>query len=342
MRGRRRLFGTIGLCLALTLALAGGALASGKGKDKDRDKESRKGNTQSTATIALPGDAIFPEGIAAKGKYIYTGSSADGRIFRAERRGTTGELLSPAGDQGRTAAIGMKIDRSGHLVVAGGPTGTVFVLDRETGATLGKYARPAAGAYVPGTPTFLNDVAIAKNGDAYITDSFSAVIYRIPAASLAAPTMTGVLEEWLTLAGTPIVYQNGFNLNGIVAYKNRFLIVVQSNTGKLYRIRIGSKQVTEISVRGADIVGGDGLVLHDNRLYVVNRGEVDVLKMKRKFRSARLRTTITDATFDSPTTAALHKGRLYVVNSQFGKQATGTAAAPFTISVIKPGRRGKG
>ncbi len=337
MRGQRRLLGTIGLCLALTLAVAGGAVASGKGKDKERDKGSKKGGA-ATPTIVLPGEGIFPEGIAAKGSNIYTGSAADGRIFRASRGGSTGELLSPAGDQGRTAAIGMKIDRSGHLVVAGGPTGTVFVLDRKTGSTLGKFARPAAGAYAAGTRTFLNDLTIAKNGDAYITDSFSAVIYRIPAASLAAPTMTGVLEEWLTLAGTPIVYQNGFNLNGIVAYKNRTLLTVQANTGKLFRIQIGSKTVTEVALNGADITGGDGLVLHDERLYVVNSGAVDVLKLKKKFRSARLKTTITDGTFDSPTTAALHKGRLYVVNSQFGKRAAGTAAPPFTISVVKPGK----
>ncbi len=324
---RRRILALVGITAALSLTVTGSLLADGgKGKKKA---------PKAATTITVPGNAVFPEGIAAKGEWIYTGSSRDGTIFRAPRRGTAAVQLAPPGVDGRTAALGMKIDKNGHLLVAGGATGKVFVLDRETGATLGVFAN--TGVYAPGGPTFLNDLAIAKNGDAYVTDSFAAVIYRIPAAALAAPTTTGVLEGWLTLAGTPIVYQNGFNLNGIVARK-KYLLTVQTNTGKLFRIKIKTKRIAEITVRGTNLTGGDGLILDDERLYVVHTGVVDILKLKHSLRSAKLRTTITDPSFDSPTTAALHKGRLYVVNSQFGRPSSGVyaAGAPFTISVLKP------
>jgi Cu-Zn family superoxide dismutase len=326
--------------LALALVGAGAAVAKeGKGQEKSKGKD--RGVSLRVSSISLPGATVFPEGIAAAGAYIYTGSSGQGTIFRAPRRGSAAEILSPGGTDGRTAAIGMKADRKGNLIVAGGGTGKVFVLDRATGATLGIYSRPAGGVYAPSTPTFLNDVVITKNGDAYITDSFSAVLYRIPAASLAAPSTTGTLEEWLAgPALAPIAYQNGFNLNGIVADKNRYLLVVQANTGKLYRVTISTKAVQEVTVTGTTLTGGDGMVLENkNRLSVVHEGKVDVLKLSRNLRRAKLRATITSSTFDSPTTAAIHKGRLYVVNSQFGKRATGTPPAlPFTISVIKPGR----
>jgi Cu-Zn family superoxide dismutase len=324
---RRRIIALVGIAAALSLTVTGSLLADG-GKGKKKTPKAAK-------TITVPGNAVFPEGIAAKGEWIYTGSSADGTVYRAPRRGTLAVQLAAPGVDGRTAALGMKIDRKGHLLVAGGATGKVFVLDRATGATLGVFSN--TGVYGPGGPTFLNDITIAKNGDAFITDSFAAVIYRIPAAALAAPTMAGVLEGWLTLAGSPIVYQDGFNLNGIVANK-KYLLTVQTNTGKLFRIKIKSKQIGEITVRGTNLTGGDGLVLNDEQLYVVHTGVVDILKLKSSLRSAKLKKTITDPSFDSPTTAALHKGRLYIVNSQFGRPTTGpnVAGAPFTISVLKP------
>ncbi len=327
---RRRTLALAGLAAALSLTVTASLLADG-GKGKKKGK--------AATTIAIPGPAVYPEGIAAKGAWIYTGGSQDGTIYRAPRRGTTAEILAAPGVDGRTAAIGMKIDKNGHLLVAGGPTGTVFVLDRTTGATLGKFTRPVGGAYDANDPTFLNDIVVAKNGDAYVTDSFSAVIYWISASALAAPVIGGILEEWLLLAGSPIVYQNGFNLNGIVAKKNKYLLTVQFNTGKLFRINIATRQITEVTVNGTTLTGGDGMILHGERLYVVHQGVVDVLKLKNNLRSAKLRQTITSPTFDSPTTAALHKGRLYVVNSQFGKLFASPPVAPtlpFTVSVLKP------
>lgn len=317
--------------LTVALVSAGGLAA----KDPKRDR-----NTAGT-TIALPGDAVYPEGVTAAGRYVYTGSSSQGTIFRGPRKGGTAQILSPGGTDGRTAAIGMKVARNGNLVVAGGGTGKVFVLDRATGATRGVFSN--AGAYTAGGPTFLNDVAIARNGDAYVTDSFAAVIYRIPAASLANPPAlpaTGQLEPWLLLEGSPITYQAGFNLNGIVAKKG-LLLVVQANTGKLFRISIGTKRIVEVPVTGATLTGGDGMVLTGRELYVVHQGKIDVVKLTRRFTRAKLRRTITDPTFDSPTTAAIHRGRLYVVNSQFGRRNATPPVSPvlpFTVSVLRPGR----
>lgn len=327
---RRGIIALVGIAAALSLTVTGSLLADG-GKGKKKSPKAAK-------IITVPGGAVLPEGIAARGKSIYTGSSADGTIYRAPARaGSTAVELSAGGADGRTAALGMKFDKRGHLLVAGGGTGKVFVLDRSTGATLGIFSRPAGGAYAPGGPTFLNDIAIAKNGDAYVTDSFAAVIYRIPAAGLAAPTMSGALEEWLLLEGSPIVYQNGFNLNGIVARK-KYLLTVQTNTGKLFRIKIGTKQIAKVKVRGTSLIGGDGMILDDEKLYVVHAGVVDVLKLKSSLTSVKkLRKTIKDPSFDSPTTAALHKGRLFVVNSQFGRiGGPNPPAAPFTISVLNP------
>ncbi len=124
----------------------------------------------------------------------------------------------------------MKTDPAGRLYVAGAATGLVFVYDTATGGLVRGFTTGLAG------PQFLNDVAIAPDGDAFVTDSFRPVLYRVPAEDVVAGEPTGTLDAWLDLTGTPIVHQAGFNPNGIVATPDgKYLIVVQANTGKLFR-----------------------------------------------------------------------------------------------------------
>lgn len=296
--------------------------------------EARRLHGGATRTIILPGDGVFPEGVAATGERLYVTSAGTGAIFTARVGAQTAAVLSPAGTDGRTAAIGVKVDRrNDQLVVAGGAAGSIWLVDRRTGATRGVFANGLTQG------TFVNDIAIARNGDVYATDSFRPVIYRIAAADLAGPATGGTLETWLDLTGSPVVFTDGaFNNNGIVvAGHGRHLIVAQANVGKLWRIDTETKAIAEIPVSNGDITGADGLVLARGRLIVVNSGAVDVLRLNADHTAATVKRTIEDATFDSPTTAALRKGRLYVVNSQFGKGPS--AAAPFTVSVVRLGHR---
>ena len=60
----------------------------------------------------------------------------------------------------------------------------------------------------------------------------------------------GEVEAWLALSGTPLEYEEGFNLNGIASSPDgAYLIVVQSNTGELFRITTETKEVTQIDLR---------------------------------------------------------------------------------------------
>jgi len=84
-----------------------------------------------TRTYALPPDAANPEGVAAdpRTKAFYVTERTGGTVFRG-LRGQDGplEAFLPGGEDGRTAATGIKVDdRRGLLVVAGAETGAVFV-----------------------------------------------------------------------------------------------------------------------------------------------------------------------------------------------------------------------
>jgi hypothetical protein len=280
------------------------------------------------ATYVLPGAAVFPEGVAFQPEtgHFFVSSTSDGSILR-------GHLSEPAaspfiaGTTGQFSAIGLEIDPAGRLYVAGGFSGTARVYNAASRALLGTFASGPNG--------FMNDVAVAKSGDAFVTDSFRPILWRIPAASVGS---SGALEQWLSYAGTPIEYTpvpGDFEVNGIVASDNgRYLVVVQSNTGKLFRIEIATKEVVEIDLGGAS-VNGDGLQLLGRRLYAVAGGAVVEVLLSGDLTRGEVVSRTTDPSFSMPTTNAIARGRMLIVNSQFDRLFSGQPPVlPFTVSSI--------
>ena len=61
-------------------------------------------------------------------------------------------------------------------------------------------------------------------------------------------------EVWINFTNTPLQYQQGFNLNGIaITDDGRYIITVQSNTGKLYRIATATKEIEVVNL-GSQLV----------------------------------------------------------------------------------------
>jgi sugar lactone lactonase YvrE len=278
----------------------------------------------------LPGSSVFPEGIAYDERtgLVFVSSATDGTIFRGR---VSDESLTPflaPGADGRTMAVGLEVDNDGHLFVAGGATGFILIYDELTGALV---ARVSGGS----SPTFINDITVDRDGVAYATDSQSPVIYRV------SPNGSGgyTLDRWLELAGTPIVYGPGFNLNGIVvAPGDRYLFTVQSNTGKIYRVDIATREIVQVDVGGATFVNGDGLWIRGNTLYVLQNQQEIISEIRLQPQRARgtLVGQTTDASFMFPTSLVGARGRLLVVNSQFDKRAPGaTPVLPFTVSIVR-------
>jgi Cu-Zn family superoxide dismutase len=277
----------------------------------------------------LPGSSVFPEGIAydERTQLVFVSSTTDGTIFRGSASDETLTPFLPPGADGRTTAVGLEVDNDGHLFVAGGQTGFVWVYDELTGDLI-------AALQTGSSPTFINDIAVDKDGIAYITDSMSPVIYR------ARPNGSGgyTIERWLELAGSPIVYGPGFNLNGIVVSpSDRYLFTVQTNTGKIYRIDIATKDIVQLDVGGATFVNGDGLWIRGNTLYVLQNQQAIITEIRVQPNQARgtVVSQTTDPSFAVPTSLVGARGRLLVVNSQFNRRGPGlTPVLPFTVSVV--------
>ncbi|MBA2895084.1 SMP-30/gluconolactonase/LRE family protein [Nonomuraea soli] len=273
-------------------------------------------------TIALP-NGWQPEGIAIdRDGQAYFGSRATGSIYRADLKTGQGTIISQGPG---TPSLGLKTDKRDRLFVAGGTGGDARVIDTGTGAVLKSYQLAAAGA------SFVNDV-ILHRGAAYFTDSRNPAIYKLtlgrrgalPEAATAIP-LTGAMQ-----------YTTGNNANGIEVTPDRTgLLIVQSNTGKLFRADPASGVTTEVDLGGETLVNGDGLLLRGTTLYVVqNRlNTVTVLTLDEAATKGTVTKRITDPRFDVPTTVAAWRGRLYLPNARF--TTTPTPETPYTVVAVK-------
>ncbi len=211
-------------------------------------------------SYALPGDTLFPEGIVYNNKTgnFYTGSVSNGDILQVNVVSGETKLLASGAAHNRKAATGMKIDQMNRLWVCGGADNKIQVLDLD-----GKLIKSWDTNALFGSG-FIND-CIIDNTHIYFTDSRVRKIYR----TSIAESQPGNLEEWLSFTDAQIMYAaTGTNANGIVSTSdNKYLIIVISSSGKLYRIDKATKAISEI-VLNTPVTSGDGLYLEGTTLYV--------------------------------------------------------------------------
>jgi sugar lactone lactonase YvrE len=289
------------------------------------------------ATIALP-DGFQPEGIAIGAlPFAFFGSRADGSIYRASLATGRGAVISPGPG---TPSLGMKLDARGRLFVAGGVGGDARVIDGLSGRVLATYP-------LQEVPAFINDVVLTRDA-AWFTDSANPVLFRLPldrpaldGSVLGGPALSadGGLPrptqiERLPLTGA-IVYATGTNANGITATPDGSgLLIVQSNTGLLFRVDPDTGITTAVDLGGQTLPNGDGMLLRENTLYVVqNRlNIVAELRLDATGTRGEVVTRVTDPRLDVPTTIAAYGPRLYLPNARFGTPPT--PETPYTAVAI--------
>jgi Cu-Zn family superoxide dismutase len=323
---RRILIAILGI-VALT---AGAAVASADRGGGHGDRHGGGGTAERLFTLS-PDPAGNPEGVAfdRRSKAFFVGITNGGAIYRGTLDSDT---VSPFID-GATgkAAVGLKVRRR-KLYVAGGPTGSITVYDI--------HAKPpvAVATFQTGAGGFLNDLVVTRRGDVYVTDSFRPTLWHVTAEQVRAGSGT---PQALDVSAIPYEGGGAFNVNGIVAKGNRKLVVVDSNSGKLFRIALGDggasiRAIDEIT--GATVPGGDGLLLDQGRLVVVqgNPAQLSFLKLRDGARRATLDRTQTSDKLRGPSTVDRAKNLYLVVNADFA-----TSRKPFTVAGL-PARSKRG
>ncbi|HKK28531.1 MAG TPA: hypothetical protein VKB18_10645 [Gemmatimonadota bacterium] len=160
-------------------------------------------------TVVLREPGLYPEGIeydAGSGRFLAS-SVTRGSVTCVADDGSHGILVA---DTASPSAVGLHV-AGGRLYVARADVAAAFDSTVEGRARLGVYdlasGRPLysaeLGPLAPGGRHFANDVAVDGEGNAYITDSLSPVVYRVAADGAAS-----VFARDTLLGG-------GFGLNGI-------------------------------------------------------------------------------------------------------------------------------
>jgi sugar lactone lactonase YvrE len=293
--------GPVRLSQAIRLsALAVGFLGMLPGCSKD-DEPAMPAVTN-PSRISVPQAGLSPEGVQyddANKRFIVS-SRTKGFISTVRDDSTFNQL---ADDPRLISTIGVNLDASrSRILVAVSDNGantsrtTATTLRKRAAVAIFNATSGALSSYVdlgglrPALNHFANDIAVDSQGNAYITDSLSPIIYKVDAQG----TATVFLENAQLSAATA----TGFGLNGIVFHPDGYLLVAKSDDGKLFKVPLNNPTGFTLVTSNQSLTGADGLLLFDPTTLVVVAGS----------QSTVFRMTTTDAWATTTRTASFATG----------------------------------
>lgn len=225
-----------------------------------------------TVTFISPG--LYPEGVGhdALNQRFLVSSITSGNVGVVSYEGDYMPFIS---DDRLISTIGLEVDEARmRVLVAGADPGGTPNSDPSTAgqtAVLGIYNLHTGapiqfidlGALRPDMPHFANDITIDDSGNAYITDSFSPIIYKVDVWGNAS-----VFYENEDFA-TP---QGAFGFNGIAFHPAGYLLVAYSIENAIYKIPLNNTSAISQVQLNDPLESPDGLLLSQNgkQLIVVN------------------------------------------------------------------------
>jgi len=246
------------------------------------------GDSKVFSPVAAPG---YPEGIAVNGNSYYVSGPATfgqplGSAYVKAYDLKTGAFEANYPITITNPFAGM----SAASCAAFGPDGDLYVVEPFVGIIrMGLDAANSQSVYssfIPSGPSLLNDLAFDDAGNLYVTDSFAATIYKVPAGG-------GAASVWFTdprLAGDPNL---PFGVNGIRFDKNNqnvYVTVTAETTtlnGVVYRIPFTANPPASSMVEfhrytlALGLPGPDGIAFgKSGKLYVALAGtsQISVLR----------------------------------------------------------------
>jgi len=220
----------------------------------------------STEAFKLPEKDLIPESVAydAQDKVFYISSVHKRKVVSRNAKGLTQDLSHDS--DGLWSTMGMKVDVvRRHLWVTStgtpqmdrfdssddGKTG-VFKYDLKTKKLLKKYL-------LPGNGRWFGDLAVAKSGDVFITDSKGLCVYKIG-------FKTDSLELWIP-AG-PFYSPQGLDFSG----DEKYLFVADYSRGVL-RFDMQTREYILLDMGDRTCaLGIDGMYFYKNSLIAVQNG----------------------------------------------------------------------
>jgi len=223
-------------------------------------------NFASYNTLNVP---LLPEGIEYDpDRENFIVSSALGGAINLIRTDGSVSTLVPPGVFNGNGSFGLQIDTANNRLLAvvaniQNPTiAQLFRFDLEDGSLIDSVDLASLNQ-LPGL-TFVNDVAVDDEGNAYVTNSDQGVIYKVDVAGEAS-----IFFQDNSFTPPNPFTQNGFN--GIEYHEDGFLLVVHSVNDEIYKIAIDDPStIAEVDLPDGYLRSGDGMFLDGNELVVVS------------------------------------------------------------------------
>jgi hypothetical protein len=210
---------------------------------------------------------LFPEGMVydAANDRFFVSSIAQGTIGTVSRKGIYSPFIQ---DAALASTAGMEIDKAhDRLSVTNakveGTLAQLVIYDLNTKARL--HLVDLVAVANDGAPHLANDVAIDQQGNAYVTDSYAGIIYKVE------PNGTASIF-YQNAAYTPAPGAFGFNGIEYSNSKGGYLLVAHSALNQIIRIPVDNPAALTTVQLDKSIVSPDGLLLSKNskELIIVN------------------------------------------------------------------------
>lgn len=285
-----------------------------------------------SAPMMIEDTGVFPESLTstAAGDLII-GSSAKGAIYRARAGEASAKVWIDPKTSGMTAVLGVFADeRAGTLyacqVAIGAPPdkadglSNLRAFDLSTGAAKAAYPMPG------GAKALCNDIAVARNGDAYVSETIGGRILRLKKGASA-------LEVWLSDPRLASV-------DGIAIGSDGQVYVNTVQTNRMFRIQVkldGTPgDVTEL-MPSDKLDGPDGprAIPGGRFLQAENRaGRISELTIV----GAEVHTRPIKSGEPGLTAMTIARGKVWAVNAKFAYRSDpalkGKDPNPFTMEPI--------
>ena len=266
------------------------------------------------ADVVVPGATDFPESMSASSDgTLYFSSFGNGRVWRAKPGETQASEFIKTGTNGLASALGVLADdKSNTLYVCSDDfSGAGIKIPGETATSLKlfdlKTGEPKGSIATPGQATLCNDIVVASDGTAYITDSFAGHVLRLKPGAKE-------FEVWAhdprwDVADKP-------ELDGLAILPDGAIYANIFEGDGLYRIPVNSDgspgKITKLQT-SRPLYHSDGLRAFGNKLIMVEgetKGNLDLVTVDGD--NANIETI--KGGFDGPVSLAQVGDQIYVLD----------------------------
>ncbi|KAH6805574.1 NHL domain-containing protein [Perilla frutescens var. frutescens] len=215
---------------------------------------------------------LYPESFTwdPKSDHFVVGSLRHRQIISVSDAGVVSSLLSDPSLPADSFFVGISMDPRHHRVLAvvrrlSPPFSALTSYDRRTFRQL--FLTPLNDLLPSDSvPVAANDVAVDYSGNAYVTDSANDVIFKVSEEGVA--TVLSRSKAFKANAVDNDVPYKNCGLNGVVYNSKGYLLVTQSNTGKLFKVDVDDGAARRV-ILNKELRAADGMAVRKDGVVVV-------------------------------------------------------------------------